>query len=99
MLKTATCGFGGLALTGIHYGEAASINSLVPQTSLFPQRAKRVIFIFMAGGPAMWILLITNRNCLRKMESKLILLEFVQIPLGKQASGLDETFMEVQEIW
>ena len=29
MLKTATCGFGGLALTGMHYGEAASPNSLV----------------------------------------------------------------------
>jgi len=52
MLKTATCGFGGLALTGMHYGEAASPNSLVSRTSLFPQRAKRVIFIFMAGGPS-----------------------------------------------
>ena len=52
MLKTAICGFGGLALTGMHLGEAASLNSLVPRTSLFPQRAKRVIFIFMAGGPS-----------------------------------------------
>jgi hypothetical protein len=52
MLKTATCGFGGLALTGMHFGEAASPASLVPKTSLFPQRAKRVIFIFMAGGPS-----------------------------------------------
>lgn len=52
MLKTATCGFGGLALTGMHLGEAASPNSLVPKISLFPQRAKRVIFIFMAGGPS-----------------------------------------------
>ena len=52
MLKTATCGFGGLALTGMHFGEAASPNSLAPKISLFPQRAKRVIFIFMAGGPS-----------------------------------------------
>jgi hypothetical protein len=52
MLKTATCGFGGLALSGMHVGEAAAYNSLVPKTSLFPQRAKRVIFIFMAGGPS-----------------------------------------------
>ena len=52
MLKTATCGFGGLALSGMHAEEAAAYNSLVPKTSLFPQRAKRVIFIFMAGGPS-----------------------------------------------
>jgi hypothetical protein len=52
MLKTATCGFGGLALSGMHVGEAAAYNSLVPKPSLFPQRAKRVIFIFMAGGPS-----------------------------------------------
>ena len=52
MLKTATCGFGGLALAGMHYGKAASSNSLVTKASLFPQRAKRVIFIFMAGGPS-----------------------------------------------
>lgn len=52
MLKKATCGFGGLALTGMHSGNAASPHSLVPKTSLFPQRAKRVIFIFMAGGPS-----------------------------------------------
>ncbi len=52
MLKTATCGFGGLALAGMHYGKVASSNSLVPKASLFPQRAKRVIFIFMAGGPS-----------------------------------------------
>ena len=52
MLKTATCGFGGLAFSGMHFGKAASPNSLLPKTSLFPQRAKRVIFIFMAGGPS-----------------------------------------------
>ena len=52
MLKTATCGFGGLALSGMQYGQTASYNSLIPKTSLFPQRAKRVIFIFMAGGPS-----------------------------------------------
>ena len=52
MLKTATCGFGGLVLSGMHFGEAASSSSLVPKTALFPQRAKRVIFIFMAGGPS-----------------------------------------------
>ena len=71
MLKTATCGFGGLALTGIHNGKASSPNSLVPKTSLFPQRAKRVIFIFMAGNPAMWILLTINRNYLHKMAKQI----------------------------
>ena len=44
--------------------------------------------------PAMWILLITNRNCLRKMESKLILLEFVQI---LESLIIDETFIKYGE--
>ena len=52
MLKTATCGFGGLALTGIHNGKGSVFQLLVTKASLFPQRAKRVIFIFMAGGPS-----------------------------------------------
>ena len=45
MLKTATCGFGEL-LTGMNFGKAASPNSLVPKTALFPQRAKRVILFY-----------------------------------------------------
>lgn len=46
LLKTAACGFGALALDGI--ATAASL----PQGSHHRPRAKRVIFLFMHGGPS-----------------------------------------------
>lgn len=49
-LKSAGCGFGSLALSSM-LGRAAG-NSLAPQAPGFPARAKRVIFLFMAGGPS-----------------------------------------------
>jgi len=55
MLKTAACGFGSLALTSMLADEAraaASINPLSPKQPMFMPKAKRVIFIFMQGGPS-----------------------------------------------
>ena len=52
MLKSAACGFGSLAIAGMQGALALSDNPLAPKTPLIPQRAKRVIFIFMAGGPS-----------------------------------------------
>ena len=52
LLKSATCGFGSLALAGMQNVEANKSNPLAPMMPLIPQRAKRVIFIFMAGGPS-----------------------------------------------
>ena len=52
LLKSAACGFGSLALAGMQGAHAFSGNPLAPKTTLIPQRAKRVIFIFMAGGPS-----------------------------------------------
>ncbi|SVE27138.1 uncharacterized protein METZ01_LOCUS479992, partial [marine metagenome] len=49
MLKSAACGFGSLALAGMQGAHAITGNPLAAKTSLIPQRAKRVIFIFMAG--------------------------------------------------
>lgn len=55
MLKKAACGFGGLALAGM-FGRAAlaspSSHALVPRAPLIPPKAKRVIFLFMQGGPS-----------------------------------------------
>jgi hypothetical protein len=49
MLQTVACGFGGLALADIihaaNYPQATRIPRVVP-------KAKRVIFLFMAGGPS-----------------------------------------------
>ena len=55
MLRGSGCGFGALALAAILQGDvgAASIaGPLTPKPSHFPARAKRVIFLFMHGGPS-----------------------------------------------
>jgi hypothetical protein len=55
LLKSAACGFGGLALAGLAAGQAQAASVTSPwqaKPTLFPARAKRVIFIFMQGGPS-----------------------------------------------
>ncbi len=49
-LQTAACGFGYLALAGL--ANAATANPLAPKMPHLPPRAKRIIFIFMQGGPS-----------------------------------------------
>jgi len=57
MLRTVAAGFGGFALNGTLglealAGRRQSRNSLAPRDPHFPARAKRVIFLFMQGGPS-----------------------------------------------
>ncbi len=54
LLKSTACGFGSLALAGLCNEEAfataaASGNARPP---MFPARARRIIFVFMQGGPS-----------------------------------------------
>ena len=52
-LKSAGCGFGALALNALLGGKAAAAtNPLAPKLPMHPARAKRIIFLFMAGGPS-----------------------------------------------
>jgi hypothetical protein len=54
-LRNTACGFGQVALAGLltERGVAAtSANPLAPKMGHFPARAKRVIFLFMQGGPS-----------------------------------------------
>lgn len=53
LLQRAACGFGSVALAGL-LGEqaAARTNPLAPKPPHFAPRAKRVIFVFMQGGPS-----------------------------------------------
>ena len=51
MLSRAGAGFGGLALAGL-LGAEARANPLAVQAPHFAPRAKRVIFLFMHGGPS-----------------------------------------------
>lgn len=52
-LKTLSCGFGYTAFAGLA-AEAAQRdqNPMAPRPTHFPARAKRVIFLFMRGGPS-----------------------------------------------
>lgn len=51
-LKSMACGFGSLALAGLAHDAAAATDPLAPKTPHHRPRAKRVIFIFMQGGPS-----------------------------------------------
>jgi hypothetical protein len=55
-LKLAGCGFGYVALAGLldemARAETISTNPLAPKPPQFPATAKRVIFLFMHGGPS-----------------------------------------------
>ncbi|MDZ4753866.1 MAG: DUF1501 domain-containing protein [Phycisphaerae bacterium] len=55
LLRNMACGFGYLAFAGIaHSAWAADVvtDPLAPKSPHFPARAKRVIFLYMAGGPS-----------------------------------------------
>ena len=53
MLQTASCGFGLTAMQGLVGSNAcASTNKLGTKKPPLPVRARRVIFLFMSGGPA-----------------------------------------------
>ena len=54
-MRQSACGFGALALAGICHDQVAAdriSNTLASRSPMFPPRAKRVIFIFMQGGPS-----------------------------------------------
>ncbi|MFN9371055.1 MAG: DUF1501 domain-containing protein [Planctomycetaceae bacterium] len=55
LLQRTAVGFGSLALAGMCAGEAglrAAEDPLAPRQPLFAPRARRVIFLFMSGGPS-----------------------------------------------
>ena len=55
LLQRAAVGFGNLALLGLLADEARAAEApdpLAPKPPMFPARAKRVIFLFMKGGPS-----------------------------------------------
>ena len=52
MLRTAACGFGYTALTALLNETALAAAPLSARVAHHPARAKRVIFLFMQGGPS-----------------------------------------------
>ena len=53
ILKSISCGFGYLAFAGLGaQASAATMNPMMARPAIIPARAKRVIFLFMQGGPS-----------------------------------------------
>ncbi|MEQ1828515.1 MAG: DUF1501 domain-containing protein, partial [Pirellula sp.] len=57
MLRNSACGFGGLALSAMlgqsrSLASARELSPLAPKLPHFAARAKRIIFLFMWGGPS-----------------------------------------------
>src|SRR5262245_35753846 len=52
LLRSTACGFGYLALAGLNADQAVAANPLLPKAPHHTPKAKRVIFIFMQGGPS-----------------------------------------------
>src|SRR4051812_20670859 len=52
MLRSTAAGFGWLAFNGLYAANAAVENPLAPRKPHFTPKAKRVIFLFMSGGPS-----------------------------------------------
>jgi hypothetical protein len=52
MLRTSACGFGSLALSALCNDLSAAESPLAAKSPHFTPRAKRVIFLFMSGGPS-----------------------------------------------
>jgi len=52
LLQSSASGFGWLALQGLLGAETSVANPLLAKQPHFPARAKRVIFLFMKGGPS-----------------------------------------------
>ncbi len=52
MLKQAACGFGSLALADLCVSAANAGATSTTRPAHFPPKAKRVIFLFMSGGPS-----------------------------------------------
>src|SRR6476660_5544718 len=54
LLSRSAVGFGSLALASLlaETGSSAEVNRLAARSGHFPARAKRIIFLFMKGGPS-----------------------------------------------
>jgi hypothetical protein len=72
LLQASACGFGSLALGSLMTGASQAAGSpLAARESQFPPRAKRVIFVFLAGGPSQGDLF-APKNFITKNHGKAI---------------------------
>src|SRR5947209_4232607 len=84
-----TVGLGSVALSSLlgsgRAAEAPTVNAFAPKKTHFPAKAKRVIYLFMAGGPSQ-LELFDHKPQLTKLHGQPIPEEFVK---GKRFAFMD----------
>jgi hypothetical protein len=94
LLHSASAGFGTLALSGLlglEQARAAATDPLAVRPSHFPARAKRVIFLFMHGGPSQ-IDTFDYKPLLKRDHGK-------PLPFARPKVVSSETFNLLQSPW
>lgn len=90
LLRVSSAGFGQLALAGL-LGAEANRNPLEPRAPHFTPKAKRVIFLFMHGGPSQ-VDTFDYKPLLRRDHGK-------PLPFAKRRVVSAETFNLLQSPW
>jgi hypothetical protein len=94
LLKLSSAGFGHLALAGLlgqEQARAAAVDPLAVKPPHFPARAKRVIFLFMHGGPSQ-IDTFDYKPLLKRDHGK-------PLPFARPKVVSSETFNLLQSPW
>jgi hypothetical protein len=94
LLKVSSAGFGHLAFAGLlaqEQARAASVDPLAVKEPHFPARAKRVIFLFMHGGPSQ-IDTFDYKPLLKRDHGK-------PLPFARPKVVSSETFNLLQSPW
>lgn len=93
-LQATSCGFGSLALTALlqqegiaNAAEKQTSMPLAPKSAHFPARARRIIFLFMSGGPSQMDLFDYKPELVKRAGSNLP----YSLPDTEATVGLDNT--------
>ena len=95
-LKRAACGFGYLAWAGMAAaatGRSPILTPLAPRHPHFPPRAKRIIFIFMQGGPS-HIDTFDYKPILEKQDGKMMSFDDARIVANTGQRGTPQRVMK-----
>lgn len=97
-LSAAACGFGSLALRGLvgETGQVVASSDSLPTVQPFPVRAKRVIFIFMQGGPSQ-VDTFDYKPALQKHHGEKLVFKDARKKARGAKGGSEETVM--QPLW
>ncbi|MDB6120308.1 MAG: Sulfatase [Verrucomicrobiaceae bacterium] len=99
ILQNTSAGFGWLALSALaaDKNKTQYINPLAPKEPHFPAKAKRVIFMFMNGGPS-HLESFDYKPALAKAGGRYLAPQFDYKPRGKSGIMISEAFPHLSEM-